>query len=392
MRLFDSGVQQAGGPRPKERIEMTDRTSNHLHNLDIKLARRIDEIYLRFEADWREGRRPSVQDCLGEIPDDGRPALRAELKALERELRPPEQPVARPEASPSVDLEPDTARELTTIDEAPTFAPRTPVKTPVVLPAPSSVHEVSTAPPKHERNASHDQPTAEMPGHDTSGTPRVAEPTRIRYFGDHEILREIGRGGMGIVYEARQISLNRLVAPKMIRSAALATDDELRRFQNEAEAIALLDHPHIVPILEVGNHAGQRYFSMKLIGGPSLNKKLDDYSSNPKSTASLLKTAAEALHHARQRVILHRDLKPANVLVDGRGDPYVTDFGLAKRVQGDSELTQSGAIVGHASYTAPEQASGRRGSVTTASDVYGLGAMLDALLTGRAPFGGESIE
>jgi serine/threonine protein kinase len=337
MRLFDSGVQQAGGPRPKERIEMTDRPSNHLHNLDIKLARRIDEIYLRFEADWREGRRPSVEDCLGEIPDDGRPA-------------------------------------------------------PVVLPAPSSVHEGSTAPPKHERNASHDQPTAEMPGHDTSGTLGVAEPTRIRYFGDYEIFREIGRGGMGIVYEACQISLSRLVALKMIRSAALPTDDELRRFQNEAEAIAFLDYPHIVPILEVGNHAGQRYFSMKLIGGPSLNTKLDDYSSNPKSTASLLKTAAEAVHHARQRGILHRDLKPANVLVDGRGDPYVTDFGLAKRVQGDRELTQSGAIVGHSSYMAPEQASGRRGSVTTASDVYGLGAILCALPTGRAPFGGESIE
>jgi WD40 repeat protein len=215
--------------------------------------------------------------------------------------------------------------------------------------------------------------------------------TRVRYFGDYELIRELGRGGMGVVYMARQLSLNRPVALKMIKLAALAGDDELRRFQNEAEAVALLDHPHIVPILEVGNHDGQRYFTMKLVGGTSLNQKLADYIADPRTAAKLLKQAAEAVHHAHQRGILHRDLKPANILLDEHGEPFVTDFGLAKRMAGDSELTLSGAILGTPAYMAPEQASGRRGAVTTASDVYGLGAILYAVLTGRAPFGGDSV-
>ena len=213
----------------------------------------------------------------------------------------------------------------------------------------------------------------------------------MRYFGDYELIREIGRGGMGIVYKARQISLNRPVALKMIRSAALASEDELRRFQNEAEAIALLDHPHIVPILEVGNDDGQRYFSMKLIAGSSLDKKLADFIAEPSLAAKVLKQAALAVHHAHQRGVLHRDLKPANILLDERGEPYVTDFGLAKRVEGDSELTHSGSIMGTPAYMVPEQASGRRGAVTTSSDVYGLGTILYALLTGRAPFDCDSI-
>ncbi len=220
----------------------------------------------------------------------------------------------------------------------------------------------------------------------------AVEPgTRLRYFGDYELIKELGRGGMGVVYKARQISLNRPVALKLLKSDILASDDERRRFQNEAEAVALLDHPHIVPIFEVGEHEGRQYFSMKLVGGPSLEKKLADYAADPKAAARLVKTAAEAVHHAHQRGILHRDLKPSNILLDERGEPYVTDFGLAKRVEGDSEMTVSGAILGTPPYMAPEQASGRRGAVTTATDVYGLGAILYALLTGRAPFRGESV-
>jgi WD40 repeat protein/predicted Ser/Thr protein kinase/tetratricopeptide (TPR) repeat protein len=213
----------------------------------------------------------------------------------------------------------------------------------------------------------------------------------VRYFGDYELVKELGRGGMGVVYKARQLSLNRPVALKLLKSDILASDDERRRFQNEAEAVALLDHPHIVPIYEVGEHEGRQYFSMKLVGGPSLEKKLSDYAVDPKAIARLVKTAAEAVHHAHQRGILHRDLKPSNILLDERGEPYVTDFGLAKRVEGDSELTISGAILGTPPYMAPEQASGRRGAVTTATDVYGLGAILYALLTGRAPFRGDSV-
>jgi hypothetical protein len=219
----------------------------------------------------------------------------------------------------------------------------------------------------------------------------LAPGTELRYFGDYEIRRELGRGGMGIVYEARQLSLNRPVALKMIRTGVLADDAELRRFQNEAEAVAILDHPGIVPVHEVGEHDGRRYFSMKLVPGSSLAVQLDRYRDNPRAAALLVAEAAEAVHHAHLRGILHRDLKPANILVDEQGHPQITDFGLAKRVEGDSELTQSGAILGTPAYMAPEQASGRRGAVTTASDIYGMGAILYALLTGRAPFGGNSV-
>ncbi len=230
------------------------------------------------------------------------------------------------------------------------------------------------------------------PGAEPDGGSGVAGPgTFVRYFGDYELIKELGRGAMGVVYKARQISLNRPVAVKLLKADFLAGEDERRRFQNEAEAVALLDHPHIVPIFEVGEHEGHQYFSMKLVAGSSLDKKLAGYDADPKASARLVKTAAEAVHHAHQRGILHRDLKPSNILLDERGEPYVSDYGLAKRVEGDSELTASGAIVGTPSYMAPEQASGRRGAVTTATDIYGLGAVLYSLLTGRAPFQGESL-
>jgi serine/threonine-protein kinase len=196
---------------------------------------------------------------------------------------------------------------------------------------------------------------------------------------------------MGIVYKARQISLNRAVALKMIKSARFASDDDLRRFRNEAEAVARLDHPNIVPIFEVGQFEDEHYFSMKLIEGASLDKRLKDYVAEPRRGAELVAMTAGAIHHAHQRGILHRDLKPANILVDTKGRPHVTDFGLAKRVEGDSELTRSGTILGTPVYMAPEQASGTRRAVTTTTDVYGLGAILYALLTGRAPFDGITM-
>jgi WD40 repeat protein/tetratricopeptide (TPR) repeat protein len=256
--------------------------------------------------------------------------------------------------------------------------------------APPGPGDTAAIPPPPGRGG--DGGGGEGGGDDDGGAGEPRPPgTRVRYFGDYELLRELGRGGMGIVFRARQISLNRPVALKMLKSDALATEDELRRFQNEAEAVALLDHPHIVPIFEVGEHEGHRYFSMKLIGGSSLDRKLDGYSSDPRAAARLVAAVAEAVHHAHQRGILHRDLKPANILLDDRGQPHVTDFGLAKRVEGDSELTQSGAILGTPAYMSPEQTWGRRGAVTTASDVYGLGAVLYALLAGRAPFGGDTV-
>jgi eukaryotic-like serine/threonine-protein kinase len=230
-------------------------------------------------------------------------------------------------------------------------------------------------------------PSDELPGNDGSVDPG----TRIRYFGDYEIHGELGSGAMGIVYKARQISLNRTVAVKMIRAGALASEAELRRFQNEAEAIARLDHPQIVPIYEVGEHDGKRYFSMKLIGGPCLSRTLSSYTVNPQDAAKLMVTTAEAVHHAHQRGILHRDLKPSNILLDQQRQPHVSDFGLARHIGGDDSLTESGAVLGTPAYMAPEQAAGSKMLVTTLSDVYGLGAVLYALLAGKPPFGGDSL-
>jgi predicted Ser/Thr protein kinase len=215
--------------------------------------------------------------------------------------------------------------------------------------------------------------------------------TIVRYFGDYEVHEELGRGGMGVVFRARQISLNRPVALKLIKASVLADEVDLRRFQNEAEAVALLDHAGIVPVYEVGEHDGQRYFSMKLVEGGNLAEQIARSRANPRAAAAVLAETAEAIHHAHMRGILHRDLKPANILIDGEGHPHVTDFGLAKRVEAEVEMTASGAILGTPAYMSPEQANGRRGSITTATDIYGLGAILYALLTGKAPFGGDSV-
>src|SRR5262245_41242853 len=240
---------------------------------------------------------------------------------------------------------------------------------------------------------------------------------RVRYFGDYELLEEIARGGMGVVYRARQVSLNRPVALKMILAGQLATPSLKQRFHTEAEAAARLDHPNIVPIYEIGEHDGQHYFSMKLIEGGTLaeafsrsSRRQEALTSNPKSetrnqkstepphlgcyleeeAASLLAKVARAVHYAHQRGILHRDLKPTNILLDEQGEPHITDFGLAKLAEDDSSLTMSAAIIGTPAYMSPEQAAGRSKGLTTGADIYSLGAVLYEMLTGQPPFRAET--
>jgi tetratricopeptide (TPR) repeat protein len=242
---------------------------------------------------------------------------------------------------------------------------------------------------------------------DAAGEPSAKAAASLpRAFGDYQVVEELARGCMGVVYRARQTSLHRTVALKMVAAGQLASPSAIRRFKTEAEAAANLDHPNIVPIYEIGEYAGQHYFTMKLIEGASLAQRLGEFTldrpdaTSAQKAASLRKQAlklsvllarvAEAVHYAHQRGILHRDLKPGNILIDREDQPHVTDFGLAKRVEADSHLTLSGEIMGTPAYMSPEQAAGNLRQVTTAADVFSLGVILYQLLTGRVPFAGKT--
>jgi len=223
------------------------------------------------------------------------------------------------------------------------------------------------------------------------GSPPHARPGLV--LGDYELIEKLGEGGMGIVFKARQKRLNRIVALKMIRSGVLATPREVHLFQREAEAVAALDHPNIVSILETGAHGDLLFYSMKLIAGRNLQKSLARFKNRPVAIARLVVQVAGAIHHAHERGVLHRDLKPSNILVDDQDEPHVIDFGLAKWLENDESTVASAAsAVGTPSYMAPEQAQGLRDQITTATDVYGLGTLLYALLTGNSPFRADTAQ
>ncbi len=362
----------------------------------LSAARRVDRICDCFESAWKSAgaaaERPRLEDYLALAPQPDRDELLRELLAVDICYR----------------------RLCGEAIEHKTYAELSPP------PVASLLEELLSA-----------AITPNVMREKTLGDTRLSGhlPLTGSRFGEYELLDEIARGGMGVVYRARQIRLNRIVALKMIREGRLASTEEVERFRREAEAAAALEHPHIVPVYEVGEYEGRCYFSMKWIDGGSLAQSLRSLPSTftPRETARLVAAVARAVHHAHQHGILHRDLKPANILLqqripaenaddketehreseNGRGRsasstsasipegvprdfvPMVTDFGLAKRVAGDGAPTRSGIVVGTPSYMAPEQASGSKG-LTTAVDVWGLGAILYELLTGSPPFRGET--
>ncbi len=230
------------------------------------------------------------------------------------------------------------------------------------------------------------QLTAALGALDRLGAAAPAAPPSLPLsFAGYEVLGELGRGGMGVVYKARQLGLNRLVALKVILAAEHAGPEERARFKGEAESAARLQHPNIVQVYEVGEQGGRPFYSLELVEGGGLNTKLSGKPLPPREAAALVESLARAMHYAHERGVVHRDLKPANVLLTEDGTPKITDFGLAKRLDADRGQTRTGDVLGTPAYMAPEQAAGRAREVGPGADVYALGAVLYECLTGRPP-------
>jgi WD40 repeat protein/predicted Ser/Thr protein kinase len=327
-------------------------------------------------GDEQNSAQPSLVDVSKNLPTAGDAAMRSGI------------PTSSYIALTDAQHPPVHGHRPTSLSIAPTQSPE---------PSLTTLASIQPAPPA-------DGPAATWPAGEVGSVvedpPNAAECSLPRYvgryprfLGEYELLEEIARGGMGVVYRARQEKLNRLVAIKLIRSGSQAGPDEFRRFRYEAEAIAELDHPHIIPIYEIGEENDQAYFSMKLIEGGNLTRHIPRLKHEPGAVAAIIAKVARAVHYAHQRTILHRDIKPSNILLAEHDEPYVTDFGLAKRIGPDCETaaTITGAVMGTPAYMPPEQARGGTKSVTTAADVYSLGATLYEALTGQTPFAGDSV-
>jgi serine/threonine protein kinase len=351
-------------------------------SLSPSQAEYVDRVCSGFETAWKAvsagGQRPPIEQYLADAPDRVRDVLLQELLNLEVAYR-----HQFGEETPLEEYRqrfPDYFGEVNVTVQS--CAPRWQIRLPGMKAAESSDRGGPTVWTDGKfAGVGEALPTGPLPG-----LPALDRPSVPGY----EILEELGRGGMGIVYKARQTSLKRLVALKMIRDSAFAGPEHRIRFRREAEAVARLQHANIIQIHEIGEHAGLPFFSMEYAEGGSLAQKLAVRPLPAAEAAELVRTLAEAVDHAHQRNVIHRDLKPANVLLAGDGRPLITDFGLAKLLDGDTSLSVSGAILGTASYMAPEQAEGRTREVGPATDVYALGAILYELLTGGPPFRAET--
>ena len=376
----------------------------------------------------------SLSETFNLPPDRGTLPLRAPAKQPERPAKPappPSDPIAETHLAPS-GLQDPAAGAFGATRLAPPVAPSqsdNPTETIAHISHPAEVLDLEDRntrvlerpseidSPAHDRGIpitlvvdSTKQPPVSPGHHDTPLVPTPgfssmrSTPGMPQHVGDYEILGVLGRGGMGVVYKAKQKRLNRIVALKMILGGLHASDEDLRRFRQEAEASARLQHPNIVQIHEVGEMDGKPYFSLEYVDGGCLANKMANEPQPVFSAAQLIETLARAMHYAHQRGIVHRDLKPANILLatpppDGSatapvtsfGIPKVTDFGLAKRMDVDLGQTQTGAIMGTPSYMAPEQAGGRIREIGPATDIYALGAILYDLLTGRPPFKANTL-
>jgi eukaryotic-like serine/threonine-protein kinase len=348
---------------------------------DLEQVRRIHRLCEEYETQWRAGRRPRIEEVLERAGADDRDGLLEELLALDVELRRElgERPsvgeyrVRFPAAAGYIDGAFAHAEALGSPDGRTTLS--------YTPPGAANLYRPSDAP---LTDGAGDAESSSVPG------------PAFRFVGDYEVLEEIARGGMGVVFKARDRRLKRLVALKMISSGQMATALERERFLREAELAANLDHPNIVTIHKVAEFQGCPYFSMQLVDGDSLAqqikaKKKQGAHYEAAAAARLMATLAGAVHYAHERGFLHCDLKPSNILLDRDGRPHIADFGLAKRTSEDSSLSVSGAILGTPSYMAPEQASGARKRLSWATDVYGLGAILYELLTGAPPFRAETV-
>jgi serine/threonine-protein kinase len=345
----------------------------------LERARRINRTCEEFERRWRGGDRPPIESELKTAHVDDRKSLFEELLILELELR--HDRGEDPNPDEYVERFPEWPGEVATA-----FAQAAAASAEKRSNATERVDSRGCKVPISPRPNSGGAETIELIPADKS-----QEIVPIGSIGDYELIEEIARGGMGVVYKARHRVLKRVVALKMILSGQLAGASERERFRREAELAANLDHSHIVPIYEVDEDQGHCFFSMKLVDGGSLSRQSGRFAADPGASARLVATLARAVDYAHGQGFLHCDLKPSNVLLDPNGSPYLTDFGLARRTGADSSLSGSGAILGTPSYMAPEQATGSRTSLGPATDVYGLGAILYELLTGRPPFRAETV-